>query len=110
MLSAQDFHELSPIVLFTYNRPWHTQQTVEALRKNELAAESELIVFSDGPKITGFKRLQIYENEKKCGLANSIIDGVTSVSIVCSACGQNGCEKCRCSNRKKFMKAGKKTC
>jgi len=43
MLSAQDFHELSPIVLFTYNRPWHTQQTVEALRKNELAAESELI-------------------------------------------------------------------
>ena len=88
--------ELAPIVLFTYNRPLHTRQTVEALRKNELAAESELIVFSDGPKneevrskveevrkylktITGFKRLQIYENEKNCGLANSIIDGVTKV-------------------------------
>ena len=88
--------ELAPIVLFTYNRLWHTQQTVEALQKNEFADESELIVFSDGPKneevcpkveevrkylktINGFKRLQIYESEKNCGLAKSIIDGVTKI-------------------------------
>ena len=32
----------APIVLFTYNRPWHTMQTVDALMKNELAQESEL--------------------------------------------------------------------
>jgi hypothetical protein len=25
--------ELAPIVLFVYNRPWHTQQTIEALQK-----------------------------------------------------------------------------
>ncbi len=25
----------APIALFTYNRPWHTRQTVEALQKNE---------------------------------------------------------------------------
>jgi len=36
---------LSPIVLFVYNRPWHTQQTIEALQKNELASESELYIF-----------------------------------------------------------------
>jgi len=41
---------LAPIVLFTYNRPWHTRQTVEALKKNELAQDSELFIFSDGWK------------------------------------------------------------
>lgn len=35
--------KLAPIVLFTYNRLWHTQQTIEALQKNELASESELL-------------------------------------------------------------------
>jgi len=34
--------DLAPIVIFTYKRPWHTQKTVEALKKNELAQESEL--------------------------------------------------------------------
>ena len=41
---------LAPIILFVYNRPWHTQQTVEALQKNELATESDLFIFADGPK------------------------------------------------------------
>ncbi len=86
---------LAPIVLFTYNRPWHTRQTVEALQKNESASESELFIFSDGPKpgseekvkevreylktITGFKKVTIIEREKNWGLANNIIDGVTKI-------------------------------
>ena len=41
---------LAPIVLFTYNRLWHTSQTIEALQKNELATESELFIFSDASK------------------------------------------------------------
>ena len=41
---------LSPIILFVYNRPWHTQQTIEALQKNELASESDLIIYSDEAK------------------------------------------------------------
>jgi hypothetical protein len=86
----------SPIVLFVYNRPWHTQQTVEALQKNLLANESDLIIFSDGPKslqgiekikevraflktIRGFKSITIIESEFNKGLANSIINGVTQV-------------------------------
>lgn len=87
---------LAPIVLFVYNRLWHTQQTVEALQKNELAADSNLFIFSDGAKntedqykvdevrqylktITGFKSIAIEESQQNKGLANSIIYGVTQI-------------------------------
>ncbi len=86
----------APITLFVYNRLDHTRQTVESLRKNELAQESDLFIFSDGPKnpetakeiseirdylktITGFKSITVIEREKNIGLANSIIDGVTDI-------------------------------
>ncbi len=88
--------KLAPVVLFTYNRLWHTRQTVAALKANELASESELIIFSDGPKpgenpgpvddvrrylrtITGFKRVEINEHPGNNGLAKNIIEGVTRV-------------------------------
>ena len=84
----------APIALFVYNRPWHTQQTIEALQKNELAEKSDLFIFSDAPKkseaaaavqevrnyiktIGGFKIVNIVERTENLGLANSIIDGVT---------------------------------
>jgi hypothetical protein len=87
---------LAPIVLFTYNRPWHTKQTVEALQKNIYAEQSHLFIFSDGPKtekdepkvkevreylktIKGFKNIEIIERDKNWGLANNIIDGITKV-------------------------------
>lgn len=87
---------LAPITLFTYNRFWHTQQTVESLQKNELAVDSDLLVFSDGPKtesdiakvtevrshlktICGFKSVTIIERDKNFGLAQSIINGVTDI-------------------------------
>jgi GT2 family glycosyltransferase len=86
----------APIALFVYNRPWHTRQTVEALKKNELASESELFIYSDAPKngkakekvkevreyiktIDGFKKVTIIERENNWGLADSIIDGVTKI-------------------------------
>ena len=87
---------LSPIVLFVYNRPEHVRRTVEALQKNRLACDSELIIYSDGSSnhesilkianvreylkaITGFRKIQIRESLTNKGLSNSIIDGVTSV-------------------------------
>jgi len=87
---------LAPIVLFVYNRPDHTRQTVEALQRNELAAESHLFIFSDGPKnekvaakvhevrryihsVSGFKSITITERDRNWGLADSIIDGVTTI-------------------------------
>ena len=87
---------LAPIVLFVYNRPYHTKQTIEALQKNKLAKDSELFIYSDAPKnieakksvdevrefiknIDGFKKVTVIEREKNWGLANSIIDGVTNI-------------------------------
>ncbi|ENT6808903.1 glycosyltransferase [Vibrio vulnificus] len=87
---------LAPIVVFVYNRPWHTQQTIEALQKNELSDQSDLILYSDGPKndqsrsqvqevrnylktVSGFKSIKIIERDKNWGLAANIIDGVSEV-------------------------------
>lgn len=88
--------KLAPICLFVYNRLKETKQTIDALKNNHLALESELFIFSDGPKkknsnsrvievreylqsITGFKNIVIYESNKNKGLANSIINGVSFV-------------------------------
>lgn len=87
---------LAPILLFTYNRPDHTRQTLNALLENKLCEESELFVFSDGFKgeedksevmevrriiynIKGFKKIHIIEHSVNRGLAKSIIDGVSQV-------------------------------
>lgn len=88
--------KLAPILLFTYKRYESLKDTVQALQQNQLAAESDLYIFSDGCKkdsdleqvnkvrefiktISGFKSIKITEQQKNKGLANSIIDGVTSV-------------------------------
>jgi len=87
---------IAPIALFAYNRLCHIRQTVEALKRNELAAESRLFVFSDGPKaepdeekvrsvreylktISGFRDVTIIERGKNFGLARTIITGVTEI-------------------------------
>ena len=84
----------APIALFVYNRPRHVRETVLALQKNKLAAESDLFIFSDGPKhpdsetavrgvrdfiksVGGFRTVNIVERDRNWGLAKSIIDGVT---------------------------------
>ena len=86
----------APICLFTYNRLKETKKTVEALQNNFLAKQSELFVFSDGPKnknniqnvdlvrayiktISGFKKITVYESLENKGLAKSIIHGVTKI-------------------------------
>jgi hypothetical protein len=87
---------LAPICLFTYNRPYLTRQTIEALQKNTLAHKSDLIIFSDGAKndkagplvllvrnyihsVSGFKSVTVIESNRNKGLANSIISGVTQI-------------------------------
>src|SRR5437016_2116468 len=83
----------APVGLFVYNRPRHTRETVEALRRNEGAAQTDLFVYADGPKhagsepavrevrsiahdITGFKSLTVIERPRNLGLRASITDGV----------------------------------
>ncbi len=87
---------LVPIILFVYNRPEHTKKTVDSLQRNNLARDSSLFIFSDGPrkgsdqkkinevrsfihKIDGFKSIEIEESKINKGLANSVIEGVTKV-------------------------------
>lgn len=94
----------APIVLFTYNRADHTKQAVESLLKNAEAKDSDLFIFSDGPKnenavegvkknreyiktlkdgnVNGngnFRSVTIIEREKNWGLANSLIAGITEI-------------------------------
>jgi hypothetical protein len=86
--------ELAPIALFVYNRPEHARRTVESLRANHLAQQSDLFVFADAAKdesavnaveavrkftrtIEGFRSVTVIERERNCGLAGSVIQGVT---------------------------------
>lgn len=90
---------LAPIVLFVYNRPQHTKKTLEALALNDLAKESHLIVYADGPKADASDQdiaridevreivrsvqwcgtVELIASEINKGLASSIISGVSSV-------------------------------
>ncbi len=87
---------LAPIALFCYKRLDTLKQSIEALKLNQLAAESELFIFSDGPKkegdepiiieirnylktITGFRKLHVIEAVKNKGLATSVITGVSDI-------------------------------
>ncbi len=88
--------ELAPIILSVYNRPWHTKKTIEALKNNELAGESDLFIFADNTvddknkesvdavrsyvkTIDGFKTVNIVGRETNFGLAKNVISGVTEV-------------------------------
>ena len=90
---------LAPIVLFVYNRPEHTRQTVEGLLGNAEAKDSTLYIFADGPKatatdadkakisavrayihsISGFRDIVIKEQETNQSLAVSTINGMTEI-------------------------------
>ncbi|MFZ2193665.1 MAG: glycosyltransferase family A protein [Candidatus Moraniibacteriota bacterium] len=90
---------IAPIILFVYNRPFHTRKTLESLELNFLSKESELFIFADGPKENASKehlekitetrkiirekkwcgKINIIEKERNSGLANSVIVGVTEI-------------------------------
>lgn len=86
----------APIVLFVYNRLSHLKHVIASLKKNVDYGNCRLFVYSDGYKdnfdqcdvesirsylrtIDGFKSIRIIERAENWGLANNIIDGVTSV-------------------------------
>ena len=87
--------ELAPILLFVFNRPDHTRQTLEALQRNTLAADSLLYIYADGARndadeaavaevrkiinsVEGFREVVVIERDTNQGLARNIIDGVTT--------------------------------
>ena len=81
---------LAPIVLFVYNRLDCLQRTINSLKKNRLSRETDLYIFSDGPKnekdliiintvrnyldtITGFRKIERNYSSVNKGLASSIL-------------------------------------
>ncbi len=88
----------SPIVVFAFNRPEVLANCIVSLQRNPESKDSDLYVFVDGPRvgkrgeddkvnevrdfvknISGFKSLHYSFSEENCGLADSIIRGVTEV-------------------------------
>ncbi len=89
----------APIVLFVYNRPYHTKQVLNALAINAEAIDSELWIYCDGEKTDAtlegkkniaevrnivraenrFKTVTVVEQQNNRGLANSIITGVSEI-------------------------------
>lgn len=90
---------LAPIVLFVYNRPSYTRQTLNALAKNVFAKESSLFIYADGAKKNASEKdkkkistvrdiireqqwcgtVSIIEATENKGLAASVIHGVTEI-------------------------------
>ena len=101
-MSSYCLMDLAPIIIFAYNRPVHLQKTITWLKQNELAKESTLYVFCDGPKpdssleqlakveaarqvahqeacVPAFKEVHFIERDSNYGLGTSIISGVTEI-------------------------------
>jgi hypothetical protein len=88
--------EISPVIIFAYKRLTSIKKVIAALQNCLLADQSDIFIFSDGPKseneiqqvalvrdelskITGFKSVTLNFSKEHKGLANSIIEGVTKV-------------------------------
>ena len=83
----------TPIALFTFNRVDLLKKTINSLKRNNLAIDTDLFVFSDGPKgkifldeiksvrkylkkIKGFKSCKVIEREINLGLEKNILSGL----------------------------------
>ena len=78
---------LAPIAVSTYGRVHHLRQTIEALKNNVLARDSELYIFSDAPKpgdeakvsavrdyahrIDGFRKVHVVERQSNSRILNN---------------------------------------
>ena len=84
---------VAPIAVFAFNRAGNLTQTLAALAANQLADQSHLTIFCDGPRndversmtdtvravaraAKGFASLRVVERENNLGCAGSIIDGL----------------------------------
>lgn len=87
---------LAPIAIFAYNRPEHLSKCIDSLKRNSVATQTKLFLFSDGPKnnkdvekikqvrsklskVCGFEHVELICEERNKGLARSIIDGVNLI-------------------------------
>lgn len=92
--------KLAPIAIFAFNRPSLLQLSLDALAANELAGQSHVTFFCDGPRDSvkypedktkcaevrtiaraarGFASVEVVEREQNLGCADSIIAGLTQM-------------------------------
>ena len=90
-------YDLAPIAFFVYTRPEHTKISLEALKKNYLAKDTTLIIFSEAAKnndldkkkvkqvreiienCDGFKSVIIKKRAKNFGLYKNFTEGITEI-------------------------------
>ena len=92
-------NSLAPLVIFVYDRLDHTKKLFNCLNNAKNIENTDVWIFSDGPKSkkvekrvletreyikhlkdkNNFRNLYIEESNKNKGLANSVIEGVTKV-------------------------------
>jgi hypothetical protein len=89
--------ECAPVALFAFRRPVHLSRTLSALRRNQLAAQTDLFVFIDRPRASeleavnkevvdvasaaeGFRSVTIVRRERHFGLSENIVCGVTELA------------------------------
>ena len=87
---------LAPITIFSYKRLDNLKRLIESLLLNSLASQSNLIIYSDGPKnegdrlqveasreyvqnLKGFCSVRLISRDVNLGLSKSIISGVGEV-------------------------------
>lgn len=87
---------LAPIIIFAFKRIDSLKNLLSSLQRNREASQSDLFIFSDGPRnsaeekkvievrryinsIVGFNSVTVRCSEKNKGLAKSVIDGVSEV-------------------------------
>lgn len=95
-MELSEKQDYAPVVIFTYNRLEHTKKTIEALKNNLYAKNTDVYIYSDAPKkieneeevnkvrsylktVQGFNIVKIIERTENWGLAKNIMDGVTSI-------------------------------
>ena len=84
------------IAVFAYRRPHHLQACLDALSSNDIASESKVHIFVDGPKgpkdidlveevadvatqASGFRSVQISRSRINLGLSKSVTTGIDTV-------------------------------
>lgn len=96
MIGNRQIGGLAPVALFAYRRVDHLRRVIDALQANPEAVQTDLVVFSDGPRrpehagdveavrslvrtVNGFMSVRLVQRECNLGLSRSIISGVTEM-------------------------------
>lgn len=86
----------APVIIFAYNRVGTLKRTIASLIENELAADTDLYIYSDGARdecdldlvnevrsylktIVGFNKVYVVNRDKNFGLAKNIVDAVSEL-------------------------------